>query len=306
MTLINPEIRIENTVKCQAACSMCPRDKLTRPIVTMPQGHFEQLISQAVELGARTVGVFGFGEPLMDKQIVDKVEYCFRRGLDTFITTNAGLLTDDLGAMLLGAELSHIRFSIHGLFAQDYHKVHRGLDFTKVLRNVHNFIRLNEKRFINRCKVSVVVVPMANESVEFIRDFWEYRVDWLEIWRPHSWGGAKEYRELTKERKITCGRPHRGPIQIQADGTVIPCCFLTNSEMVLGDTYKNTIQEILNGDNYTRLRKAHEIGDMTGLPCAKCDQLNVNAGYNPLLYSNRDERRTIGSTSSIKFNLEKE
>lgn len=74
--------------------------------------------------------------------------------------------------------------------------------------------------------------------------------------------------------------------------------------MVLGDTYKNTIKEILQGNEYARLRKAHEDGNMTGLPCAECDQLNV--GDNPLLYSNRDERRTIGSTSSIKFNLEKE
>jgi radical SAM protein with 4Fe4S-binding SPASM domain len=268
----------------------------------MPQGHFEQLIGQAVELRAKTIGVFGFGEPLMDKGIVDKVEYCFRRGLDTFITTNAGLLTDDLGARLLDAGLKHIRFSVHGLFAQDYHRVHKGLNFTKVLHQIHNFIRLNERRFVNRCKVSVTVIPMANESVDFIRDFWEYRVDWLEIWKPHSWGGAKDFRQPTKERKKTCGRAHRGPIQIQADGTVIPCCFLTNSELVLGDTYQNTIEEILKGDKYARLRNAHSTGNMAGLPCDSCDQLNI--GDNPLLYSNRDERRTIGSTSSIKFNLE--
>ena len=300
--LTNAECRIENTNRCQAHCAMCPRDTFTRELTTMPQGHFEQVVNQAHDLGAKTISVFGFGEPLMDGRIVDKVEYCFRRGLDTFITSNGGLLTDDLGARLLDVGLRHIRFSVHGLFAQDYHKVHRGLEFTKVLHNIHNFIRLNEKRFINRCKVSVSVIPMRGESVEFIRDFWEYRVDWLEIWRPHGWGGAKGYRDLTEERKTTCGRVHKGPVQVQADGTVIPCCFLTNNELVLGDTYKNTIEEILKGDKYARLRHAHSTGNMAGLPCERCDQLNI--GDNPLLYSNRDERRTIGSTSSIKFNLE--
>jgi radical SAM protein with 4Fe4S-binding SPASM domain len=145
---------------------------------------------------------------------------------------------------------------------------------------------------------------MRGESVEFIKDFWEYRVDWLEIWKPHNWGNSKGFRELSTERKTTCGRAHRGPVQIQADGTVIPCCFLTNSELVLGDTYTHTIKEILGSDKYAILRNAHESGNMTGLPCAECDQLNV--GDDPLLYSNRDERRTIGSTSSIKFNLEGE
>ena len=76
-----------------------------------------------------------------------------------------------------------------------------------------------------------------------------------------------------------------------------------NSQQQCSAKY-HSIKEILKGDKYARLRHAHEDGNMTGLPCEQCDQLNI--GDNPLLYSNRDERRTIGSTSSIKFNLEGE
>ena len=35
MRLANPEVRIENTNACNARCVICPREKMTRPVVTM-------------------------------------------------------------------------------------------------------------------------------------------------------------------------------------------------------------------------------------------------------------------------------
>jgi len=160
---------------------------------------------------------------------------------------------------------------------------------------------MNNKKYDHACKTSVTFIPMHNETVELIRANWEHRVDWLEIWEPHNWVTGRVIRPVKRVKK-TCGRPHKGPIQIQADGTVIPCCFLTNSEIVLGTTYKNTIEEILKGDEYARLRKSHETGKLGRWACKDCDQLNEND--NPLLYSNRDNGHSLGTTSSIKFQME--
>jgi len=302
MQLINPEIRIENTNLCNATCETCPREKMTRRAGTMPVEHFNHLVDQAKAMGVQTVSIFGYGEPLMDKLLVAKVRYCTNKKLDTFVTTNASLLDPTLADNLLDAGLKHIRFSVHGIAPVAYERVHQGLDWIHVIRNVFNFIAINNKQK-NKCKVSVTVIPRSGERLEHIVDFWGDKVDYLEIWEPHNWVGGRHYR-VVQPKKKTCGRMNNGPIQVQFDGTVIPCCFLTNSEIVLGDTYKDSIEDILKGEQYYRLRGAHKTGQLAGYACYKCDQLNE--GDSPLLYSSRDGGRKLGHTSSIKFNLEGE
>jgi len=295
MNLINKEVRIETTNFCNAKCIMCPRDTMTRPKVTMGYDHFCDLVVQAYDMGAELISPFGFGEPLMDKNLPDKIAFCSKMGLETFITTNGSILTPDVTVALLDAGLSHIRFSAHGTY-KNYEKVHRGIDFSVFARNVYVFLKAREGI---PCKADVTVMPMNGEKIEDILEFWEDKVDDIEIWKPHSWGGAKKYRE--GERKLkTCGRPKVGPVQIQADGKVIPCCFLTNAEIILGDTYVDSIANILKGEKYRELRRKHETGDLTGLPCETCDQLMIQE-KSPLLYSSIDNK--INKTSSTKFSL---
>jgi len=163
MKLINTEVRIETTNRCNAACVICPREKMTRKKTTMGMGHFKSLVDQCKDLGAETISVFGYGEPLTDKTLVEKVAYCSEKGLKTFITTNASLLNTIPAYGLLKAGLSHIRFSVHGTF-DNYEKVHRGLVFTDVLRNIGNFIQANKTRFDHSCRVDVSVIPMTSDT----------------------------------------------------------------------------------------------------------------------------------------------
>ena len=299
MILRNNEVRIETTSLCNAHCTICPREKMTRPKVVMPLEHFMFLVDQAKELGAQTVSLFGHGEPLTDKVLEEKVQYCREKGVQTFITSNAGLLTEKRANRLIDAGLNHIRFSVHG-FEDDYERVHRGLKWDTVLENIEYFI-YNK----GPCAVSISVIPMHGETVDDIRDFWESRnVDYLEVWRPHNWCYGKSHRMLKAiKRKKTCGRPANGPIQIQADGKMIVCCFDFDGRMEVGDTYWDNLEDIIKGHKFNFIREKHARGDLSGLICDRCDQLNIE-DETPLLYSSRDITRTVGKTSSTKFNME--
>jgi radical SAM protein with 4Fe4S-binding SPASM domain len=145
---------------------------------------------------------------------------------------------------------------------------------------------------------------MSGEKIEDIRTFWEDKVDNLEIWKPHGWAGKRAYRgtpnKVIKKPK-SCNRPFCGPVQIQSDGTVIPCCFLTDSELVLGNTYKNSLKEILNDYPYQWLKQMHSEGGEC-YPCLNCDQY-YESNESPLLYSSVDPECKAGKTSSIKFEM---
>ena len=295
MNLINPEVRIEPTNYCNAKCITCPRDQMTRKKVTMGYDHFCDLVVQAYELGATDISPFGYGEPLMDTGIADKIAFCSKMGMKTFITTNAALLNGDMARKLLDAGLDHIRFSAHGTY-KNYEKVHRGLKFYRFMRNIFNFIKIRRDQ---PCKVDVTVIPMNGETVDEILGFWKGKIDDIEIWKPHGWGGKKQYRK-SPVKLPTCGRPQRGPVQIQSDGMVIPCCFLMNAEITLGNTYEDSIEDILKGEKYQELKRKHMNGNLEGLVCKYCDQRLV-LDESPLLYSSIGSG--INKTSSTKFNL---
>jgi len=298
--LINSEVRIENTTICQAICKACPREKFTRKHMTMPYDHFVDLVCQAELLGAKAITIFGYGEPLLDKTIVEKVQFCTGRGLDTFITTNVDRLGIATSFKLLQAGLKHIRFSIHGITPDNYEAAQPGLKHSIMMQNISNFLAINKAKFDGTCKTSVSFIPMHGETVEEIRDTWEAHVDWLEIWRPHNWTDGRDYRKVERRMK-TCGRPINGPVQINSNGTIMVCCFDYNGKMILGDTYKDSIKDILKSPMALHIKTAHQIGSIESLPCEYCDQLNEYSEEDyPLLYSNRDPNKEIGVTSSCK------
>ena len=299
MKLLNSEVRIETTNLCNAKCTICARDRLKRPLTTMSMDMFRRLVDEVKSMGAETISVFGFGEPLLDINIAEKIGYCTDNGLKTFITTNSSLLDVKRSRELIDAGLSHIRFSAHGLY-KNYEKVHRGIKFDTFFRHTISFIKMSD----GLVTISVSAIPLHGESVESFVEFWKpgNMIDYLEVWKPHNWTSVKDYRGNTIQRKKTCGRPFSGPLQIQADGTVIVCCFDYNGKIVVGDTNKESIYGILKGAKFKAIREKHRSGNLYDLPCENCDQLNIG-NDNPLLYSNRDPERKINCTSSTKFTL---
>ena len=203
MKLKCPEVRIENTTLCNANCVMCARDTFTRPLQTMDNVSFFKLVDQAKDIGATTIAIYGFGEPLMDKDIVAKVAYVSKHDMVSVVTTNASLLTQAMGLALLGAGLSHLRVSFYAIRPTDYEAIHRNLKYRTVLNNIEGFLRLNG---VNGAGVTthVTACAMSDDTVDDYRKFWESEVDYLEVWKPHNWANTRWYRKPRYEKKRTC------------------------------------------------------------------------------------------------------
>ena len=71
--LQHPEVRYEPTDLCNANCTMCPRESHTRPQGIMDQGLYERSIDEVAALGAEQVVLTGFGEPMLDRRLEDKI-----------------------------------------------------------------------------------------------------------------------------------------------------------------------------------------------------------------------------------------
>lgn len=289
--LIHPEVRYEVTNFCNATCIMCPRDKHNRLQGVMPQDDYEKSVDEVSALGAEKVVLTGFGEPLLDKKLEKKVAYLTRKGISSYFITNASGLTKTRAQRLLDAELDELRISFYGMTPKSYNLIMKGLDFARTKQKVADFIELRNKHS-HKTKIQISYLEMdenRDETDSFV-EYWESLVDAIEVWRPHNFGDGRDYRERSNDynliEKETCGRPENGPLQIQWNGEIVPCCYDYNNAIVLGNAFQDNVLQILNSFKYRLLRYAHELGHFSIFPyCNQCDQLLPRS--DALVYTNR-------------------
>ena len=290
--LLHPEVRYEVTDHCNAECIMCPRDKHEhgREHGIMSLDLYKKSIDEVVALGATKIVLTGFGEPLVDKTLEKKVAYAKSFGLNTYIISNGSLLTEKRAGGLIDAGLDEMRISFYGMRPETYNVVMRKLDFDVTMKNLLRFLELRERKGSKkpRLELSYLVMPENESDTDAFREFWEPRADAIEIWKPHNFGDGRDYRERLEELEVktTCGRPENGPLQIQWNGEVIPCCYDYNNQIILGNAFTTPVLEVLNGAKYRLLRIAHRDKKFGCFPyCNQCDQLLPHA--DALVYTNR-------------------
>ena len=291
--LLHPEVRYEVTDHCNASCIMCPRDEHEhgREHGIMDQHDYEKSIDEVVNLGAKHIVLTGFGEPMLDKNLELKIAYAKKNGLSTYIISNGSVLNSKRAQKILEAGLDEIRISFYGMGEDTYNTVMQGLDFERTKNGLLKFIKLRDKQnFKTKIQISYLTLPENKKDEQNFKEFWEPLVDAIEIWKPHNFGDGRDYRdrsgkEIQLEKK-TCGRPESGPLQIQWDGEVIPCCYDYNNKIILGNAFEQPVLEILNEKKFKLLRYAHKVGLFNIFPyCNQCDQLLPHS--DALVYSNR-------------------
>ncbi|MFH0771927.1 MAG: SPASM domain-containing protein [Candidatus Omnitrophota bacterium] len=272
----NREIRFEVTNMCNAKCVMCPREKMSRPQGILDMGLYTRALDEAYDMGARMVSLENFGETFMDPLFFERAAYAKGKGMEVYTITNGSLFNKKMANLSIYF-LDKVRFSVYGATKEVYESIHKGLNFDIVISNIEYLIKEKERLNSKSPRIEVYFLLMENNKgqVEDFKRRWLGLVDDIAIWKPHNWSDGRKYRLAGKDqKKISCGRPVRGPIQIQWDGLVVPCCFDYNSEIVLGDIHKQSLREIITGRAYNEFRNAHAEGNFSSYPfCDSCDQL---------------------------------
>jgi hypothetical protein len=109
-----------------------------------------------------------------------------------------------------------------------------------------------------------------------------------EIWLAHNWSGLYDKNEISRKNsdekipKRSCGRPLGSIIEIRAGGigkakgAVVPCPNVLghDSIAVLGHLDESSLEDVINGDKYTELRKNHLEKNFDEVDyCKNCDHL---------------------------------
>ena len=273
-------LMIENTNHCNAECVMCPRDTLSRKRGYMSFELFEKIITEVSgERRKPVTHLHGFGEPLLDKRLPDKIKLAKDRGITrTYIVSNASLLFPDTARKIIAAGLDKMKISFYGTDAESYNSTMKRLDFKTTLQNVKDFLRIRKE--MGSWTPRLILQYLPNETnharIAEFKALWSPLIDSrvgdvLNVASLHNYGGGRAYNPLGKRIVSVCYFPWTS-MSVLWDGRVVTCCMDSNGVQVLGDLNTQTVQEVWNGPALAGTRESFGKLDYSKYPvCLSCD-----------------------------------
>lgn len=314
----NPHVfNAETTNHCNMTCVMCPRTTLmTRDTQWIDKKNFENVLDQitphkdedlehfwkfinetyGITFNQRNENTFyfyivsrclilhGYGEPLIDKNIVDRVQACTDRGIPTYFSCVPANLSVKRAEQVMQAGLTVMKFSMDGLTNEQQQSVRGRLnDFDKSYQTMLDVIEMKKKKGYKTLIVPTMIeLSKDDNSIEMHQRF-------LDMWKGYDvfayvksqdnrWYFEDDQKIENKShyKEQYCEYPWTS-MTVMADGSAVPCTQDYNCEMAMGNIQEQSLDEIWNGDAYKDFRHWHVTGDFPeGHKCStRCDQVKL-------------------------------
>lgn len=291
--LNSPRINnIEVTSRCNIHCIICPRDKMTRQVGDMDLKTFKNVVNECAKYTDK-IGICGFGEPLMNKDIVRMIEFCSQKSLQSRITTNGTLLSSKMAKSLVEAGLDEIVIALDGV-GETYNRIRKGADFDEVCNNIENMMKITALKNDSKTKIKISIVEMEDtkEQITKLKAKWEPLADQVMIRPINDRDGAQEH--LSKIANTDKNNKREYPctflwweVAILWNGDVIPCCVDWDGKYILGNIKKDSLLDIWNNEKARAIRKQHINGEFEKIRlCSNCtlglDSETPKIASNPL------------------------
>lgn len=275
------EVRIEVSTMCNYKCIFCPHSSaFNREKGVMPFSVFKAILDKfkttAPQITELTIS--GMGEPLLDVDLYNKLEYGSSLGYNVRIVTNGLLLNEKLIKNICSLNnMESIRISFHSAFRERYKHITKVDAYDKVFDNIK---LLNKLKQDTKILVTADIVDNHKNELNELKHMFK-DVDLLEVWRPHNWIDWASYRN-NETRDAFCGRPIDGPIHVLLNGDINICNFDFNGIMKIGNIIDQSLDDIFTSNEYMHIYNCHINKNIDTLPCKTCDQLQNNK--NIMLY----------------------
>ena len=277
-------LTIETCNVCNLECIMCPHRLMTRGKQTMDMGLYAKIIDSAAAMGIRELSLTNYGEPLLDKSLVQRIKYAKGRGMRVALTTNGTLLVrNDNTTKLLESGLDWIDISIDGITKQTYERIREGGRFEDVMDGFAKLIGERGQQAgtpkvgINCCVQAANSAELRGKRREFHRLF--EGADSL-FFGP-EYVRADEAEPLPQD--MDAGVPAKGArfvlpcrlpfdtITVLVDGSVALCCMDYDGRVRLGNLASQSVEQVWSSEAYTMVRELHLEGQGTRIQtCATC------------------------------------
>lgn len=259
-------VLFETTSKCNLRCNMCVHSIGYEQTERMQDTTFKKALKEIEAMGVPSIAMNQVNEPLLDKNIFDKIALVseIESVVDIHMNTNAVLLNRKNSERILNSNLTRLLLGFDGFTKNTFEKVRGRADYDQVLNNILKFLELKKemKKVFPVTRISFVRTSENEHEVGAWFDFWKDKVDYISIQEfisPTVNDSKNHLIPKTSERthvdpdSIICTQPS-DRITIRGDGQVLPCCAHFAVKMPMGNVKTTGLEEIWNSDKFTKLR----------------------------------------------------
>ncbi|HEX5070588.1 MAG TPA: radical SAM/SPASM domain-containing protein [Vicinamibacterales bacterium] len=261
-------VQIESTNLCNAKCVFCPRDDMHRRQGVMDFELYRKVVDECAALGITHVRVHNYGEPFLDRELVEKVRYAKSKGIaEVGMISNGSLITEELARGMIDAGLDAINISVDAAGKEVFESTRVHLKYDDVTDNIRTLARLRRESGKTHPKLILSFVRQHNSADEaaFIRE-WTPVADKIHITDLHNWAGTLNDKT---EVNYPCYRLWL-TFTVLWDGRVSMCCADFDGRHIFGDLRTQSIAEVWNSPVYRAARRQHLESGGPGI-CRSCD-----------------------------------
>jgi len=255
--LVPKVVQIETVATaCTARCIMCPIDSWTRPAEIMKLELFSRILDQLAPHRDEIahIALNGFGEPLLDKKIGDKIALAGQRGFHNVqLSTNGTELREKLGRSVLDAGLERLIVSIDGATRQTHEAIRQRTDWAEIVANTRRFIEMRDAGgYGTKIWVRMIRQPLNDHEWAAYEAYWSgildpARGDRVVYFQAHNWSreAMSGVAEPGPEPFTWCEDLWRRLV-IHASGAIALCCVDDDGWFEIGNVREGDAIETLN------------------------------------------------------------
>jgi hypothetical protein len=274
-------VLIQTITGCNASCIFCPNGKTKRnipPGSRMDWDLYRSIVDQAIALGIRRYSVYLMNEPMLDRELPQRVEYIsarIKKPQYVKVTSHGGLLTERMARGLLDSGLKKLKISVQSLNPKTYHDIMK-LELVKTLHNIDRFLELKKQGGYKLPSLEIVMVDALQTHAEIPEAcrYWEARGIKLYVEPVENRCDQINTREhavgVDPLRAFSWCRRLMEQIYILYDGRMVQCCADWEQRSVMGDLTRESLANTWHGRRYTDYRRRFADGDVKEMICARC------------------------------------
>lgn len=232
---------------------------------------FRKIIRDCVVSRVPLVDIHGYGEPLLDGRLAERIRYIKSHSpCWVTVTTNGSLLTGPKGAELISAGLDYLVVSLDPGNTALHDRKRSPLSHAEIVENLERLLFIKNALSVSHPKVylSSVVYEENQKDVAAFLNRWGPRVDGIWLHPLTNWGGAIPVSEPC--RAIPCKKLWFN-LAVLWDGSVVLCCADHSGRHFLGNLRNSSLMDIWTAEPYHRIRRASLQGRLwEGLLCKTC------------------------------------
>lgn len=257
-------VSLETLTTCNQKCYFCPVSIAPREDELMPLEMFESIVEQLLPYRSTLESVFlqNYNEPTVDRRFADLIRHLFAAKFPVSVLTNGtGLSPAKADAIMEAGTLRYLCVNLSTLDAKRYAE-DRGFDhLAPVLRNLDY---LRDKRLAEDMRIVVLGKGDAVHEQDFaeIRERFEgsrFQVGSAVTNDRAGWLPPTGLHVPAKRGRLAgCDLVGSRPLQhlhITASGRCVLCCQDYDENYVVGDLKTQSLDEVLQSDDFARLRR---------------------------------------------------